>query len=178
MAHSAASLAVPAPAALSAAASGAGAGAGARVSLVVAVRIKPVDEAAGQKDGFDEGRGAVTRDGAEGRVTIEMTTELGSAGAEDVPLPQSAAATAASSSTSSGRTSTKAFAPEHVFMPDSSQAAVYEACARDIVFGAVAGINGAVIACEEPPPRAPAPGHTHPRSPTGANAPNPTSPHR
>ena len=113
--------------------------------IVTAVRIKPVD--AGQKDGFDEGRGAVAREGAGGKVTIEMTTELGTAGsAEDAPLPQSVAATAASSSTASGRTKTTAFAPEHVFMPDSTQAAVYESCAREVVLGVVAGVNGAVIA--------------------------------
>jgi hypothetical protein len=113
------------------------------VSMVIAVRIKPVD--AGQRDGFEEGKGAVTRDGPEGRVLIEMTTELGTAGGSGA-LSEDGLTPVASSSTSSGRTSTKAFAPEHVFMPSSSQSEVYESCAREVVMGILQGVNGAIIA--------------------------------
>lgn len=112
--------------------------------MVIAVRIKPVD--AGQRDGFEEGKGAVTRDGAEGRVLIEMTTELGTAGGGGGGVSEDGSAPIASSSTSSGRTSTKAFAPEHVFMPSSSQAEVYDSCAREVVMGILQGVNGAIIA--------------------------------
>ena len=114
------------------------------VSMVIAVRIKPVD--AGQRDGFEEGKGAVTRDGSEGRVLIEMTTELGTAGGAGGIASEDGSVPVASSSTSSGRTSTKAFAPEHVFMPSSSQAEVYESCAREVVMGILQGVNGAIIA--------------------------------
>lgn len=108
------------------------------------MRIKPVD--AGQRDGFEEGKGAVTRDGSEGRVLIEMTTELGTAGGAGGIASEDGSVPVASSSTSSGRTSTKAFAPEHVFMPSSSQAEVYESCAREVVMGILQGVNGAIIA--------------------------------
>lgn len=50
------------------------------------------------------------------------------------------------SSTSSGRTATKAFAPEHVFMTDSGQAEVYESVAQDLVYGILNGYNAAIIA--------------------------------
>jgi hypothetical protein len=80
-----------------------------------------------------------------------MTTELGTANAVAAaaePGAEGAASAAAAqlSSTSSGRTSTKAFAPDHVFMPTSTQADVYDRCAREVVLGVLRGVNGAIIA--------------------------------
>jgi hypothetical protein len=118
-------------------------------NIIIAVRIKPAEP--GQRDGFEEGRGAVTRDAVDGRLRIEMTAELGSSTATADAAGGAASSSSSSSSrdpssTSSGRTSTKAFAPEHVFMTDAGQAEVYEAAAKELVLGVVGGTNAAIIA--------------------------------
>lgn len=101
-------------------------------SISIYVRIKPVD--AGQKDGFNEGKGTVSI-GGDGKMKIEMTTEMGSDSDR------------AGSNTGSGRAHTKAFLPEKVFTSEAGQGEVYESVARHIVEEVVHnGINGTVMA--------------------------------
>lgn len=94
----------------------------------MAVRIKPLDGA--QRDGFEEGRGAVTR-GKDGKTRIEMASDSGAEG---------------SASATSKAPTMKAFAPDAVFLTSASQSEVYEGFAREIVTGVLSGVNGCLTA--------------------------------
>ena len=116
--------------------------------ILTCVRIKPVEP--GQRDGFQEGRGALTIDAA-GRHVLEMGEAAGAGAGAPPPPPSSSSAlpsasSSAASAAPSSADSTKAFVPDAVFGPDSGQGEVYAACARPLVLGVLAGRNASVIA--------------------------------
>jgi kinesin family protein 15 len=115
------------------------------------VRIKPAE--AGQRDGFREGRGALTMD-AGGRRVLEMgdASGTGGDGASAAPsaLPSSAPVAlgggCGGGGGGGGGDATKAFAPDCVFGPDAGQGEVFAAAAQPLVAGVLGGRNASVIA--------------------------------
>ncbi len=118
-------------------------------NITISVRVKPSEP--GQRDGFAEGRGAITQGGKRIEMLAEMGTASGGSSSSAASVASSGSAplqatVGSSSETSSGRTVVKAFAPAYVFGQEADQQAVYETAARDLVLGILAGRNAALIA--------------------------------